>query len=107
MKLGDGTTALVTGASSGIGAALARALAARGVTVGLVARRKGRLEDVLAGCTPTAPQSRLWAADLGDVEGAERVALEVWYTFGHLDVLVNNAGIPKRRHVTELSYDEV
>jgi len=107
MKLGDGTTALVTGASSGIGAALARALAARGVTVGLVARRKERLEEVLADCTPTAPRSRLWAADLGDVERAERVALEAWETFGHLDVLVNNAGIPKRRHVTELTYDEV
>ena len=107
MKLGDGTTALVTGASSGIGAALARALAAHGVTVGLVARRKERLEEVLADCTPTAPRSRLWAADLGDVERAERVALEAWETFGHLDVLVNNAGIPKRRHVTELTYDEV
>ena len=107
MKLGDGTTALVTGASSGIGAALARALAARGVTVGLVARRKERLQEVLADCTATAPQSRLWAADLGDVDGAERVALEAWDTFGHLDVLVNNAGIPKRRHVTELTYDEV
>jgi short-subunit dehydrogenase len=107
MKLGDGTTALVTGASSGIGAALARALAGRGVTVGLVARRKERLEEVLAECTPTAPRSRMWVADLGDVEGAERVALEAWDTFGHLDVLVNNAGIPKRRHVTELTYDEV
>jgi short-subunit dehydrogenase len=107
MKLGDGTAALVTGASSGIGAALARALARRGVTVGLVARRKERLEEVLADCAPTAPRSRMWVADLGDVEGAERVALEAWDTFGHLDVLVNNAGIPKRRHITDLSYDEV
>jgi short-subunit dehydrogenase len=107
MKLTEGTTALVTGASSGIGAALARSLAKRGVTVGLVARRKDRLEEVVADCLDGAPASRIWPADLGDVDLAERVALEAWDAFGHVDILVNNAGIPKRRHVTELTYDEV
>ena len=107
MKLEQGTTALVTGASSGIGASLARSLAKRGVTVGLVARRKERLEEVLADCQASTPESKFWAADLGDLELAERVALEAWDTFGHVDILVNNAGIPKRRHVTELTYDEV
>ena len=102
MKLTEGTTALVTGASSGIGASLARSLAKRGVTVGLVARRKERLEQVLADCAGSAPASRIWAADLGDLDLAERVALAAWDTFGHIDILVNNAGIPKRRHVTEL-----
>ena len=107
MKLTEGTTALVTGASSGIGAELAKALAARKVTVGLVARRKDRLEQVLEECVATAPDSRIWAADLGDLDVAERVALEAWDAFGHVDILVNNAGIPKRRHVSELTYDEV
>ena len=107
MKLTEGSTVLVTGASSGIGAALARALAARKVSVGLVARRTDRLEEVLADCQKTAPRAHMWTADLGDVELAERVALEAWDRFGHLDVLVNNAGIPKRRHVRELTYDEV
>jgi short-subunit dehydrogenase len=107
MELTQGTTALVTGASSGIGAELAKALAARKVTVGLVARRKDRLEQVLEECKATAPESRIWAADLGDIALAEKVALEAWEAFGHVDVLVNNAGIPKRRHVTELTYDEV
>ena len=77
------------------------------MTVGLVARRKDRLEDVLEDCKATAPGSRIWAADLGNLELAERVALEAWNAFGAVDVLVNNAGIPKRRHVTKLSYDEV
>jgi short-subunit dehydrogenase len=107
MKLTSGTTALVTGASSGIGAALAKALAARNVSVGLVARRKDRLEEVLAECEKSAPAAHIWPADLGDVELAERVALEAWDTYGHIDLLVNNAGIPKRRHVTELTYEEV
>jgi short-subunit dehydrogenase len=107
MKLDDTKTALVTGASSGIGASLARALAAKGVSVGLVARRKDRLEEVLQECQKTAPRAHMWPADLGDLELAERVALEAWDTFGHIDVLVNNAGIPKRRHVLNLVYNEV
>jgi short-subunit dehydrogenase len=107
MKLDDRTVALVTGASSGIGAALAKSLAARKVSVGLVARRKERLEEVVDACKVTSPKARIWAADLGDLELAERVALEAWDTFGHVDVLVNNAGIPKRRHATDLTYDEV
>lgn len=103
----EGANVLVTGASSGIGAALARLLAERGATVGLVARRKDRLEEVLADCRKTSPDSRLWAADLGDVEGAERLVLEAWDAFGHLDVLVNNAGIPKRRDVQKVTPDEI
>ena len=93
---------LVTGASSGIGAALARMLAEGGATVGLVARREERLAAVLADCRRHSPGSRLWVADLADLELAERVALEAWDAFGHLDCLVNNAGVPMRRHTTEL-----
>jgi short-subunit dehydrogenase len=102
-----GQVALVTGASSGIGAATAELLAERGTTVALVARRGGRLDEVLARCLPHAPASRRWAADLGDPEAAAALALEVWDAYGHLDVLVNNAGIPMRRPVTRLTMDEV
>jgi short-subunit dehydrogenase len=98
---------LVTGASSGIGAALAPMLAERGATVGIVARRRDRLEAVLDECRVHAPGSRLWAADLGDVDGAVGLALEAWDTFGHLDALVNNAAIPKRMPVQRLTTDEV
>lgn len=97
-----GAKVLVTGASSGIGAALARRLAADGATVGIVARRQDRLAEVLADCQRHAPDSRLWVADLGDVDLAERVALEAWDAFGALDCLVNNAGVPMRRHTTKL-----
>jgi len=98
---------LVTGASSGIGAALARALAKRGDTVGLVARREDRLNAVLADCTPTSPSSRCWVADLEDLDRAAAVALEAWDAFGGLDVLVNNAAIPQVCHVTKLDMAEI
>ncbi|HEY8216580.1 MAG TPA: SDR family NAD(P)-dependent oxidoreductase [Acidimicrobiia bacterium] len=103
----EGSNVLVTGASSGIGAALAPMLAAQGATVGIVARRRERLEEVLARCTEHAPESRLWSADLGDLDAAERVAREAWDAFGGVDCLVNNAAIPKRTPVPRLTRDEV
>src|SRR6185503_8863395 len=102
-----GSTILVTGASSGIGAALAPMLAERGATVGIVARRADRLAEVLEQCRAYSPDSQLWAADLGDLERAEQVALEAWDGFGGLDVLVNNAAIPKRTRVTDLTPADV
>jgi short-subunit dehydrogenase len=102
-----GSNIVVTGASSGIGAALAVSLAARGATVGIVARRRDRLEEVLATCREHAPASRLWAVDLGDLDAAVRTVEEAWAAFGRVDVLVNNAAVPKRRSVTALTTDEI
>jgi short-subunit dehydrogenase len=102
-----GRTALITGASSGIGADLARVLASRGVTVALVARRADRLDEVLAECRRDAPESARWVADLQDPDAAVGVADAVWDAFGHVDVLVNNAAIPGVRHVNRLEIDEV
>jgi len=101
------TTALITGASSGIGAELARVLAEQGATVGLVARRHDRLAEVLERCRETAPESRMWVADLADPATSQRVVEEAWSTFGHVDVLVNNAAIPGVRHVNRLDTTEV
>ena len=106
--MGEGQrTALITGASSGIGAALARVLASRGITVGLIARRQDRLAEVLADCREDAPDSQYFVEDLADPSAAERVADAAWSAFGHVDVLVNNAAIPGVRHVTRLDPDEV
>jgi short-subunit dehydrogenase len=102
-----GATVLVTGASSGIGEALAPQLAARGATVGIVARRADRLETVLAACREHAPASEMWAADLSDLDAAADVARHVEARFGRVDVLVNNAAIGKRKLVQTLDDDDL
>jgi short-subunit dehydrogenase len=104
---GSERVAIVTGASSGIGAALSRELAHRGTTVALVARRADRLEEVRADCATGAPRSRAFPADLSDPERAADLARKVWDELGPVDVLVNNAGIPLRRPVQRVTMDEV
>jgi short-subunit dehydrogenase len=102
-----GARVLVTGASSGIGAVTAVALAQRGATVGLVARRGDRLDEVLERCRAHAPNCQRWAVDVSDPDAANQVTEATWDAFGGLDVIVNNAAIPKRRHAPALSMDEV
>jgi NAD(P)-dependent dehydrogenase (short-subunit alcohol dehydrogenase family) len=101
-----GKRVLVTGSSSGIGAALAEGLAARGATVGLCARRADRLADVLGRVQEHAPDSRSWQIDLDDLDAIPAFAATVERELGGVDVLVNNAGIPKRRHVTRITPEE-
>src|ERR1700753_2763217 len=102
-----GKRVLITGASSGLGAALARQLAAREAVVGLIARRRGRLDGVRAACQRTSQGSAMWVADLADTPALRDLALRVWDVLGGIDVLINNAAIPKRRPVTALDPDEV
>ena len=102
-----GSRALVTGASSGIGAGLAEALAAQGAIVGICARREDRLAEVLARCQAHSPDSRMWVVDLADLAAVDRLAADVLDAFGGVDLLVNNAGIPKRRHVTALDNETI
>ncbi|OBI98259.1 short-chain dehydrogenase [Mycobacterium alsense] len=102
-----GKRVLITGASSGLGAALARQLAGRQAVVGLVARRRDRLAQVLADCRRASPGSAMWVADLADTAALAELARQAWDGLGGIDVLINNAAIPKRRPVTALRPDEV
>jgi len=93
---------LVTGASSGIGAGLAEEFARRGAVVGICARRRDRLDQVLERCRAHSPGSVRWVADLSDPAAVDRLATSAMEELGRVDILVNNAGIPLRRHVTRL-----
>ena len=80
----------ITGASSGIGAALARHYAARGAVLGLVARRRGALEALLA----TLPgEHAAYPADVADGEALRHAAVDFTARFGVPDVVVANAGV--------------
>ncbi|MET9819468.1 SDR family NAD(P)-dependent oxidoreductase [Streptomyces sp. NPDC006355] len=88
-----GTVALVTGASSGIGAATASRLAEQGASVALVARRKDRLEALAAEIEQAGGSALVVEADITDRVQAETAVQQVIELFGRLDTLVNNAGL--------------
>ncbi|WP_330336803.1 SDR family NAD(P)-dependent oxidoreductase [Streptomyces sp. NBC_00557] len=87
-----GCAALVTGASSGIGAATALSLALQGAAVAVVARRAGRLEDLAAVIRDRGGSCRVLTADLRDAAQARRAVEDAVECLDRLDVLVNNAG---------------
>jgi short-subunit dehydrogenase len=82
-------------------------LTTQGAVVGLIARRRDRLAEVLAECRKGAPASAMWVADLADAPAVGELARKVWGALGGIDVLVNNAAIPKRRVITALTPAEV
>ena len=87
------TVALVTGASSGIGAATARALAAEGARVALLARRTDRLADITAGIKASGGTAMAVTADITDSRQVSEAVAAVVGEWGRLDALVNNAGL--------------
>ncbi|MCW2854876.1 MAG: short-chain dehydrogenase/reductase [Marmoricola sp.] len=101
-----GRTVLVTGASSGIGEATARAVAARGGVVLLVARRAGELERVRSGIEADGGTAYSYVCDLTDSAATDELVAAVLVEHGAVDMLVNNAGRSIRRSL-EYSYDRM
>jgi 3-oxoacyl-[acyl-carrier protein] reductase len=88
----DGKTALVTGASGGIGAAIARALHAQGASVVLSGTRQGVLDELAAAL---GERAFVCAADLGAPEAADALIASAEQAAGPLSILVNNAGMTR------------
>lgn len=89
----NGTVALVTGASSGIGEATARALAAQGAKLALVARRRDRLESLANALKKDGHEALVIEADITHQNQAEAAIEKAASHFGRLDTLINNAGV--------------
>ncbi|MDI3328304.1 MAG: SDR family oxidoreductase [Alicyclobacillaceae bacterium] len=103
MAMLKGMVALVTGASSGIGEAVAEALAREGATVVAAARRLDRLEALSARTEGAVAPAQLDVTDRG---GFQRLVDEIVERYGRLDVLVNNAGVMLLSYMEKLHVDE-
>jgi NADP-dependent 3-hydroxy acid dehydrogenase YdfG len=89
----DGTVALVTGASSGIGEATARELARRGAAVAIAARRKDRLDALAQEIEGAGGSALAIEADVTEREQVQRLVGETVDRLGRLDIVVSNAGV--------------
>jgi NADP-dependent 3-hydroxy acid dehydrogenase YdfG len=102
----SGRTAIVTGASAGIGAATARALAREGCNLVVTARRAERLEGLVAEARDLGVDARAVAGDAREEATARAVVGAAIDAFGRIDILVNNAGIGNYKDLVETSADE-
>lgn len=102
----NGSLVLVTGASSGIGAATAKAAARRGGRVALLARTRSKLEAVASEIVNAGGEARVYPVDLAQADAADRAAHAVTVEMGTPDVLVNSAGAGRWLFVEETSPEE-
>jgi 2-deoxy-D-gluconate 3-dehydrogenase len=102
----DGKVALVTGASRGLGAAMAVALASAGADVALHASERPAESTAAAIASSSARRTELLRADLADRAAADRLVADTVERLGQLDILVNNAGTIRRRPAVEHTDEE-
>lgn len=98
---------LITGASSGIGAATAKEFAKAGAEVLLVARNESKLQQVTTEIIATGGKARFFVADISDFKAVEKLAESVKKEVGIPDIIVNNAGQGIWKFMDETSYEEV
>ena len=102
----NGKVIVITGASSGIGEAAAKDLAAKGGLVGLGARRKDRLDKLVEEITAAGGKAVAFETDVTDRVAVQALVDGTIRAFGKIDVLINNAGIMPLSRIEELQYDD-
>jgi NAD(P)-dependent dehydrogenase (short-subunit alcohol dehydrogenase family) len=102
----DGKVAVITGASRGLGKAMALALAGEGAKIALVARDREALDKTAAEIRRAGGGAQVFPADVTSEEQVLRLEKEVAEAFGRVQILVNNAGINIRKQLTEFTLDE-
>ena len=103
----DNKTVLITGASSGIGAATAIEFAKFGAIVLLVARNQSKLEKIKFEIQDLGGKAKVYVSDISDYKSVEKLANEIISDVGTPDILINNAGKGIWKYINETSYDEV
>ena len=98
--------AVITGASHGLGQAVALKLAAQGARAALLARRSGPLAQVAEAIRARGGAASVYPCDVSDSAQARATASQIQDDFGTVDILVNNAGIPAPRSFEETDYSD-
>ena len=101
-----GKIALITGASKGLGKAMALALSQAGATIALVSRDEGKLQDVKREVESSGGKADVFLADVKDETQVERLEADVTKRLGKVQILVNNAGINLRKNLIDFSLAE-
>jgi NAD(P)-dependent dehydrogenase (short-subunit alcohol dehydrogenase family) len=102
----SGKTALITGASKGLGKAMALALSAAGATVALVSRDAAKLGDVQSEIKAADGQAEVFVADVSSEAQVDQLDKEISAKLGKIQILINNAGINVRKNLTDFTLDE-
>jgi NAD(P)-dependent dehydrogenase (short-subunit alcohol dehydrogenase family) len=98
-----GKTAVITGASKGLGRAMALALGEAGAKLALVSRNREQLQAVAVEARQSGAEAEVFAADVTDEAQVSRLAADIGARFGQVQILINNAGINIRKPSTEFT----
>ncbi len=102
----DGKAALITGASKGLGKAMAVALGAAGARIALVSRNVQQLNEVGRAVKEAGGDARVFQADVSNEEQVQKLERDVAGAFGKVHILINNAGINVRKPLVEFTLEE-
>jgi NAD(P)-dependent dehydrogenase (short-subunit alcohol dehydrogenase family) len=102
----SGKTALITGASKGLGKTMALALSAEGATIALVSRDAQKLGEVKTEIETAGGKAEVFVADIKGEQAVDKLEAQVSSKLGKVQILINNAGINVRKNLVDFTFDE-